>query len=88
MHVTLQVSPESGALGPGEEAAMQVHFCPQEVVDCDRWAVSHDLEEHHSTVAWYVGYPGTSTIHASNNRHIHDCTLIFCESIISSDEHA
>ncbi len=55
MRVTLQVSPESGALGPGEEAAVQVHFCPQEVVDCDRWAMSHDLEEHHSTVAWCVG---------------------------------
>lgn len=35
-----------------------------------------------------LGYPGTSTIHAYNNRYIHDCTLIFCESITSSEEHA
>lgn len=55
MRVTLQVSPENGVLGPGEEAAMQVHFCPQEVFDCDRWATSHDLEENHITVAWFVG---------------------------------
>ena len=33
---SLQVAPESGALAPGEEVAMEVHFCPKEVVDCDR----------------------------------------------------
>lgn len=32
----MQVAPESGTLAPGEEVAMEVQFCPKEVVDCDR----------------------------------------------------
>ncbi|KAK9843529.1 hypothetical protein WJX81_007498, partial [Elliptochloris bilobata] len=34
------VRPESGTLAPGEESAVQVHFSPQEVLDCDRMLVA------------------------------------------------
>lgn len=36
MHNVAQVAPEAGALKAGEEVVIEVRFCPQETIDCDR----------------------------------------------------